>query len=69
MPRVLFIMTALAITACGCEQEQKKEPSEVSEERSQNMIISVSSSAFPEGGTIPAKYTCDGGNKEPGTHR
>ena len=63
MPRVLFIMTALAITACGCEQ--KKEPSEVREERSQDMTISVSSSAFPEGGTIPAKYTCDGNDMSP----
>jgi len=63
MPRVLLIMTALAITACGCEQ--KKEPSEVREERSQDMTISVTSSAFQEGGTIPAKYTCDGNDVSP----
>ncbi len=63
MPRVLLIMTALAITVCSCEQ--KKEPGEVSEERSQDMIISASSSAFQQGGTIPAKYTCDGNDVSP----
>ena len=63
MLRVLLIMTALAITVCSCEQ--KKEPGEVSEERSQDMTISVSSSAFQEGGMIPAKYTCDGNDVSP----
>ena len=63
VPRVLFVITALAITVCGCEQ--KKVPGAVSEERSQDMTISVSSSTFPEGGTIPAKYTCDGNDVSP----
>jgi hypothetical protein len=63
MLRVLLIMTALAITISGCEQ--KKEAGEVSEERSQDMAISVSSSAFQEGGMIPAKYTCDGEDASP----
>ena len=63
MLRVLLITTALAITICGCERQKK--PVEVSEERSQDMAISVSSSAFQEGGTIPAKYTCDGNDVSP----
>jgi Raf kinase inhibitor-like YbhB/YbcL family protein len=29
------------------------------------MAISISSSAFPEGGMIPAKYTCDGSDISP----
>lgn len=63
MPRVLVIMTVLTITACGCERQ--KEPGKVREERSQDMAISVSSSAFQEGGMIPAKYTCDGQDISP----
>jgi len=63
MLRVLLIMTALAITVCGCEQQT--EPDEVSEERSQDMTISVSSSAFQEGSMIPEKYTCDGEDVSP----
>jgi Raf kinase inhibitor-like YbhB/YbcL family protein len=51
-------MAALAITICGCERGT--EPGEVREERSRDMAISVGSSAFQEGGLIPAKYTCDG---------
>ncbi|MEN6576984.1 MAG: YbhB/YbcL family Raf kinase inhibitor-like protein [Phycisphaerales bacterium] len=58
MSRVLSAMAALAITICGCERG--REPGEVREERSRDMAISVSSSAFQEGGMIPAKYTCDG---------
>ena len=63
MLRVLLIMTALAITVCS--REQKKRTGEVSEERSHDMTISVSSSAFPEGGMIPAKHTCDGNDVSP----
>jgi Raf kinase inhibitor-like YbhB/YbcL family protein len=63
MPRVLLITTALAITFCGCERHKKSVA--VSEERGQDMAISVSSSAFQEGGTIPAKYTCDGNDVSP----
>ncbi len=63
MPRVLLIMTALAITVCGCERQ--KIPVEVSEERSHDMTISVNSPAFQEGGLIPAKYTCDGDDISP----
>jgi phosphatidylethanolamine-binding protein (PEBP) family uncharacterized protein len=63
MLRVLLTTTALATTICGCERQKK--PVDVSEERSQDMTISVSSSAFQEGGTIPAKYTCDGNDISP----
>ncbi len=51
-------MAALAMAICGCERDDGSR--QVSEERSQDMAISVSSSAFQEGGMIPAKYTCDG---------
>jgi Raf kinase inhibitor-like YbhB/YbcL family protein len=63
MLRVLLTMTALAATICGCERQ--KEPVEVSEERSREMAISISSSAFQEGGMIPAEYTCDGNDISP----
>jgi len=63
MSRVLSAMAALAITICGCERDN--ESGELSEERSRDMAISVSSSAFQEGGMIPAKYTCDGNDLSP----
>ena len=55
MPRTLLIVAALAIMICGCKKDNGS-----SEERSRDMTISVSSSAFQEGGMIPPKYTCDG---------
>jgi len=51
-------MAALAIAICGCDRDNGS--GGTSEERSRDMAISVSSSAFKEGGMIPAKYTCDG---------
>lgn len=63
MLRVLLTMIVLAITICGCERQKK--PGEISEERSREMTVSVSSSAFQEGGMIPAKYTCDGNDVSP----
>jgi len=63
MLRVLLTTTALAIAICGCERQ--KDPGQVSEERSRKMTISVSSSAFPEGGMIPARYTGDGADVSP----
>jgi Raf kinase inhibitor-like YbhB/YbcL family protein len=63
MLRILLPMTALAVMIGGCKRQDK--PAEVREERSQHMTISVSSSAFQEGGMIPAKYTCDGDDLSP----
>jgi Raf kinase inhibitor-like YbhB/YbcL family protein len=63
MWRVLFIATTLAVTLFGCERQ--KEPLGTSEERSHEMTISVSSSAFEEGSMIPSKYTCDGKDISP----
>jgi hypothetical protein len=63
MWRVRFVVTILAIMISGCDRQ--KGPGEVSEERSREMAIIVSSSAFQEGGVIPAKYTCDGNDVSP----
>ena len=63
MLRILLPMAVLAVTICGCKRQDR--PAEVREERSQHMTISVSSSAFQEGGMIPAKYTCDGDDLSP----
>ena len=63
MSRVLSAMAVLALAICGCERDDGS--SEASEERSRDMAISVSSSAFQEGGMIPAKYTCDGNDVSP----
>jgi Raf kinase inhibitor-like YbhB/YbcL family protein len=63
MLRVFLIMTVAALTLCGCERQN--EPGKASEERNQEMTISISSSAFQEGGMIPAKYTCDGEGVSP----
>jgi len=63
MLRILFAMTTLAIAICGCENRDK--PTDLSEERSRKMTVSVSSAAFEEGGMIPSKYTCDGADTSP----
>jgi Raf kinase inhibitor-like YbhB/YbcL family protein len=63
MRKALLAVAAFAITICGCER--KKHPGEAGKERSQEMTISVSSSAFQEGDAVPAKYTCDGNDVSP----
>ena len=60
---VLMIVLTLAIAVAGCDRP--KEATEPKEERSPAMTISIRSSAFEEGGMIPARYTCDGDDVSP----
>jgi Raf kinase inhibitor-like YbhB/YbcL family protein len=41
-------------------------PSSISSQEGREMSFSIKTTAFPEGGTIPKKYTCDGSDLSPG---
>jgi Raf kinase inhibitor-like YbhB/YbcL family protein len=63
MKKIVLALTVLAIATMGCKG--RIESAGTSGERSPKMTISVSSSAFQEGGMIPSKYTCDGQDISP----
>jgi len=57
----LTAVLALAVlTACGGAKEPAVEP-----EKGAAILLEVTSTAFEEGSTIPAEYTCDGPNLSP----
>ena len=57
MMAVLLVLSLVAIAFAGCESEQP--PEEV------KTMLSVSTSAFEEGGGIPIKYSCEGEDVSP----
>jgi len=59
--RVLLVIILLG-WLCGCKSQTQPESKL---ERRQAMAIKIESSAFPEGGMIPEKYTCDGEDISP----
>ena len=53
---MFFFMTALAMPVIGLTQPPSAAP---------RSSLTITSSAFPEGGKIPKKYTCDDSNVSP----
>jgi len=52
------------LTACG-KSTPTPEPTPGPPQEETAVILTLSSSAFKDGGNIPTKYTCDGGNVSP----
>jgi len=63
MVKKFLILLVLAILFCGCKE--KKKENKLPEQGDEKMAITVTSSAFEQGGMIPAEYTCDGENISP----
>lgn len=59
MSRENYILFMLLVLLCGLGQ------SSIAQKGDDKMTITITSSAFKEGGMIPAKYTCDGQNISP----
>lgn len=59
MNKKYFVFIVLIILLCGVGQNS------IAQKGDGKMAITVTSSAFKEGGMIPAKYTCDGQNISP----
>lgn len=57
--RVFCVLILLAVAGCSKPKETQTTPGGI------EMAISITSTAFTEGGTIPKKYTCDGENRSP----
>jgi Raf kinase inhibitor-like YbhB/YbcL family protein len=55
----VYLMLAICITASGCRASTEAPEGETT------MSITLTSTAFAEGGTIPKKYTCDDANLSP----
>ena len=59
---VLLLLAAVLVAVCFCDD--RKESVKVTT-GGENMEIKVTSTAFEQGGMIPAKYTCDGADISP----
>jgi len=70
MPRPLIFLSTLALLLlCACHNADHNQASSPQNHNIQpgkdNMTLTISSSAFANGGMIPAQYTCDGANISP----
>ena len=59
MNKKCYILFVLLLLLCGVGQNS------IAQEGDEKVAIVITSSAFKEGGMIPAKYTCDGQNISP----
>ena len=63
MLKVIVVLVAVPILSfCSCKDSEQADSGAVGGKK---MEIKVTSSAFEEGGLIPAKYTCDGADISP----
>lgn len=62
MNKWIVLSTVIAFTVCGCEPEKTEQ---VRDQGGATMTLKVTSTAFEEGGMIPAKYTADGQDISP----
>jgi hypothetical protein len=62
LKNVVALVAVAALLFCGCKKgEEAGEPAE----GEKKMDIKITSSAFEDGSSIPAKYTCDGEDISP----
>jgi hypothetical protein len=54
-----YLMLGLLVAGCGSKEAALPDPG------AGKPVLSVSTSAFPAGGAIPARYTCDGADEMP----
>jgi Raf kinase inhibitor-like YbhB/YbcL family protein len=62
MARNFTFLLMVSLLFCACEETEEVE---AENEGGRKMEIKVTSSAFEDGGIIPAKYTCDGQDVSP----
>ncbi len=66
MCRIVSILFLVGIIFCACQSDEEPgEETAVPKQGERKMAITVSSPAFDDGGMIPLKYTCDGGDMSP----
>jgi len=62
MKNVVTSVVVPMLLFCSCNGTEQ---ADLEAEGDKNMEIKITSSAFEEGGMIPAKYTCDGADVSP----
>jgi Raf kinase inhibitor-like YbhB/YbcL family protein len=62
---IVVVLAAALVAGCGSSSTGSSPPSGASASAAAAGGVSVSSSAFKDGGTIPARYTCAGDNVSP----
>lgn len=65
MTRVFWLLPILIVAVCSCGDRAAKTTAGVERAKEKKMVIALTSSAFGNEETIPAKYTCDGSNASP----
>lgn len=60
-----FCTAALLVFAAACQPHEPRESAGAAPPQAPAAGMSITSSAFADGGNIPAQYTCDGGNVNP----
>jgi Raf kinase inhibitor-like YbhB/YbcL family protein len=75
LKRTIIVLTVALLVLCSCQNGKQNRPTTNAESgRMQNanaqigkdnMVLTISSTAFSNGGMIPAQYTCDGPDISP----
>jgi Raf kinase inhibitor-like YbhB/YbcL family protein len=55
----------LAVAGCGGGEEKTADPGELAVPGKEVAVLSLTSTAFEDGGTIPVRHTCDGDDVSP----
>jgi len=62
LKKLFVLLTIPALLVCSCKDSEQADSGAVGGKK---MEIKITSSAFEDGGLIPAKYTCDGADVSP----
>lgn len=66
---ILFLVTSLFVFGvCGCGSTEAVTPTTAPQKGDKTMALTLTSTAFAQGQSIPAKYTCDGQDISPPLH-
>jgi Raf kinase inhibitor-like YbhB/YbcL family protein len=65
MRRHVFVIAAALLLSLFCSARRKEAAATATSPQAPSPGMQVASSAFPAGGTIPAKYGCSGSNTSP----
>src|SRR5262245_11541271 len=63
--KIKYVGCTMFLLVCACSRQSPPAANTNSRKQEEHMTLRVVSTAFQDGGLIPAKYTCDGENVSP----